>query len=138
MIQPLKGLWILIAATQGRPSQHRANPGLNEAIPLGLKNEAGVNGGNQPARALAGRREGAGQNSWRLALILTFSPWEKEQTSPAAGWARVLPGIESGLDGVSPYRVGVEGGSSFAGGALDGVARVWQDRLCAARAPKRM
>jgi len=34
---------------------------------------------------------GAGQNSSRLALILTFSPWEKEQTSPASAWAQARP-----------------------------------------------
>jgi hypothetical protein len=34
---------------------------------------------------------GAPQNSSRLALILIFSPWEKEQTSPASGWMQARP-----------------------------------------------
>ena len=34
---PRKGLWNLNAATQGRPSRNRADPGLKDAIPLGWK-----------------------------------------------------------------------------------------------------
>jgi hypothetical protein len=37
---PLSGLWDLNAVTQGRPSRNRANLGLNEAIPSGLKDGA--------------------------------------------------------------------------------------------------